>query len=194
MPENKRDRKFYWQLFRETFALSAFTFGGGYVIVPLMRKKFAEKLGWISEEEMLNFVVIAQSSPGAIAVNASILVGHHLAGVPGALLSVAGTVLPPLIIISALVGIYTAFRDNVIVNAAMLGMRIGVAAVLVDVIISMVSGIIKTKSLLSCVVLVASFIAVYCFKVHVLLVFVCCMLIGIASALHQKHRKKESIL
>jgi uncharacterized protein YqcC (DUF446 family) len=89
-------------LFLSTFKLSACTFGGGYVIVPLMRKKFVEELHWIGEPEMLDLVAIAQSSPGPIAVNASILVGYHMAGVPGALITMLGTVLPPLGIISVI--------------------------------------------------------------------------------------------
>ena len=90
----------YRELFFSTFKLSACTFGGGFVIIPLMRKKFVEELGWIEEDEMMDLTAIAQSSPGAIAVNASILVGYHVAGFPGAMLAVLGTILPPLIIIS----------------------------------------------------------------------------------------------
>ena len=74
------------KLFFSVFKLSACTFGGGFVIVPLMRKRFVEELSWIEEQEMLDMTAIAQSSPGAIAVNASILVGYHVAGIPGALL------------------------------------------------------------------------------------------------------------
>ena len=96
----KHSRKDYLTLFTSTFTLSAFTFGGGFVIIPLMRKKFVEQLHWIDEEEMMDLTAIAQSSPGAIAVNASILVGYRVAGVPGALVTVLGTVLPPLIILS----------------------------------------------------------------------------------------------
>ena len=83
-------------LFLSTLQLSACTFGGGFIIIPLMRKKFVEELHWIDEQEMLDLTAIAQSSPGAIAVNASILVGYHVAGVAGALLTVLGAVLPPL--------------------------------------------------------------------------------------------------
>jgi len=96
----KKDLSFYTKLFLSTFTLSAFTIGGGYVIVPLMRQKFVQKYNWLSEEEMLDITAIAQSSPGPIAVNASILVGYKLAGIPGAIFTVFGTVLPPLIIIS----------------------------------------------------------------------------------------------
>ena len=90
----------YWQLFLSTFKLSACTFGGGFVIIPLMRERFVKELRWIEEEEMLDLTAIAQSSPGSIAINASILVGYHVAGIPGALITVVGAALPPLIIIS----------------------------------------------------------------------------------------------
>jgi len=77
----------YWQLFLSTFKLSACTFGGGFVIIPLMRERFVKELRWIEEEEMLDLTAIAQSSPGSIAINASILVGYHVAGIPGALIT-----------------------------------------------------------------------------------------------------------
>ena len=89
----------YWQLFLSTFKLSACTFGGGFVIIPLMRERFVKELHWIEEEEMLDLTAIAQSSPGSIAINASILVGYNVAGIPGALITVVGAALPPLIII-----------------------------------------------------------------------------------------------
>ena len=120
-PANEKLHK-YRTLFLSTLKLSAFTFGGGFVIIPLMRKRFVEQLGWIEEQEMLDLTAIAQSSPGAIAVNASILVGYHVAGVAGALLSIIGTILPPLVIISVISMFYKAFRDNAIVSMAMTGM------------------------------------------------------------------------
>ena len=85
---DKKDK--YWQLFLSTFKLSACTFGGGFVIIPLMRERFVKELHWIEEEETLDLTAIAQSSPGSIAINASILVGYHVAGIPGALITVVG--------------------------------------------------------------------------------------------------------
>ena len=122
-------RKKYWQLFLSTFKLSACTFGGGFIIIPLMRKRFVEGLHWIEEEEMLDLTAIAQSSPGSIAINASILVGYHVAGIPGALITVVGAALPPLIIISIISAFYQAFRSNRYVSMAMAGMLAGGAAV-----------------------------------------------------------------
>ena len=74
-----------WKLFVSTLYLSAFTFGGGYVIVTLMKEKFVDELHWIKEDEMLDLIAIAQSAPGAIAVNGAIVVGYKLAGLRGAL-------------------------------------------------------------------------------------------------------------
>ena len=144
----KGNKDKYGKLFLSAFKLSACTFGGGFVIIPLMRKKFVEELHWIEEQEMLDLTAIAQSSPGAIAVNAAILVGYHAAGNAGAGIAVLGTVLPPLIIISVISFFYTAFRDNVIVNMAMTGMLAGVAAVIFDVVITMGKDILKKKRLL----------------------------------------------
>ena len=109
----------YTKMFASTFTLSMFTFGGGFVIVPLMKKKFVDELHWIDEEEMLDMVAIAQSSPGAIAVNGSIIIGYRLLGVPGALVNIVATVLPPLIILTIISYFYAAFRSSPIVSAVM---------------------------------------------------------------------------
>jgi len=186
----KKDMKFYWKLFSTTFALSAFTIGGGYVIVPLMRKKFVEDLNWIEEEEMLNLVAISQSAPGPIAVNTSIMVGYRLAGVRGSLVSILGTVLPPLIIITVIAQFYAAFKTNKIVNALLLGMRAGVAAVIVDVIIKMVKDILKSKNKISLMIMVISFIAAVVFEVNAALIII---LSGAFGAFYYKLHKKDGV-
>ena len=174
---NEKTRK-YAKLFFSTFQLSACTFGGGFVIIPLMRKKFVEELHWIDEEEMMDLTAIAQSSPGAIAVNASILIGYRVAGIPGALLTVLGTILPPLVIISVISFFYQAFRDNRIVNMVMAGMLEGVAAVICDVVITMGTEIIRRKRLLPVVVLLLSFIAVRFFNINIILILLICGVVG----------------
>ena len=173
----------YAKLFFSTFQLSACTFGGGFVIIPLMRKKFVEELGWIGEQEMLDLTAIAQSSPGAIAVNAAILVGYHVAGIPGALVTEAGTVLPPLIIISVISCFYQAFRDSPIVNMAMAGMLAGVAAVILDVVVNMAKTVFKEKRWLPVLVMIGSFVAVRFFGVNIILIILICGLIGAADTL-----------
>src|SRR5574344_1346207 len=92
----------YKKLFLSTLYLSAFTFGGGYVIVSLMKKKFVDEYHWIDEKEMLDMTAIAQSAPGSIAVNASIIIGYRVAGFLGALLTICGTILPRLVILSVI--------------------------------------------------------------------------------------------
>lgn len=186
----KKDLRFYWTLFISTFTLSAFTFGGGYVIVPLMRKKFVESLKWIDEEEMMDLISIAQSAPGPIAVNSSIIIGYRLAGVPGALITVFGTVLPPMITLSVISLFYTAFRDNVVVNLVLKGMGIGVAAVIVDVVVTMAKNIVVTKNLLSIIVMVLSLIAALVFKVNVIWVILACGVIGAINVIWQDKKSK----
>ena len=182
----------YKKLFFSTFKLSACTFGGGFVIIPLMRKKFVEELGWIQEDEMMDLVAIAQSSPGAIAVNASILVGYHVAGIPGAMLTVLGTVLPPLIIISIISMFYQAFRDNAFVNMAMAGMLCGVAAVICDVVINMAKNIFQKRRLLPVIVMLGSFIAVRFLSVDIISIIIICGVIGAADTWHQGKIGKAS--
>ena len=187
-----QNRNKYLTLFLATLQLSAFTFGGGFVIIPLMRKKFVEKLGWIDEQEMLDFTAIAQSSPGAIAVNASILVGYRVAGVPGALLTVCGTVLPPLVIISVISLFYAAFRDNAIVSMAMAGMLAGVAAVICDVVYTMGKAVFKLHRVLPVVVMLASFAAVRFLNVNIILIILVCGVVGaVDSFLRGKKQGKE---
>lgn len=181
----------YAKLFLSTFKLSACTFGGGFVIIPLMRKRFVEELGWIEEQEMLDLTAIAQSSPGAIAVNASILVGYRVAGALGALLTVLGSILPPLIIISVISLFYQAFRDNAIVNMAMAGMLGGVAAVILDVVINMGRSILKQRRLLPLLVMLGSFAAVRFFSVNIIVIILVCGVIGGADSLHQERKRKE---
>ena len=95
MKEKDKKLATYLTLIKSTFVLSAFTIDGGYVIVPLMQKKFVEELGWIDSEEMLDLVALGQSMPGALAVNTSILIGYRVAGVAGALITLLGTITPP---------------------------------------------------------------------------------------------------
>lgn len=98
-----------WTLFFSTLYLSAFTFGGGYVIVSLMKKKFVDEYHWIEEDEMLDLIAIAQSAPGAIAVNGAIVVGYKLAGISGALVAIIATILPLFLILTVLSHPYSPF-------------------------------------------------------------------------------------
>lgn len=179
------------QLFLSTLKLSACTFGGGFVIVPLMHKKFVDDLHWIEEQEMLDFTAIAQSSPGAIAVNASILVGYHMAGFVGALVTVLGTVLPPLIIISIISLFYQAFRENVVINLIMDGMLCGVAAVILDVVINMAKTVLQQKRLLLLLVLIGAFVATRFLGVNIIIIILVCSIIGAVDTCYLEKTRNQ---
>ena len=125
------------KLFISTLYLSAFTFGGGYVIVTLMKKKFVDQYHWIEENEMLDLVAIAQSSPGAIAVNGAIVVGYKLAGMVGAVTAIIATIIPPFLIISLISVFYNAFRNSFLISQLLEGMQAGVGAVIASVVYEM---------------------------------------------------------
>lgn len=188
-------REMHWrrlaQLFRETFLISAFTFGGGFVIVPLMRKKFVENLHWLDDEEMMDIAAIAQSSPGAIVVNASILLGYRVAGVAGGLVAVLGSVLPPLIILSVISLFYAAFRSNRYVSLVMRGMQAGVAAVVCDVVLTMGQALLKTRRALYIVMMALGFGAAVFFEVNAVAVILACGLVGAWDAV-RRHRGRKA--
>jgi len=179
----KHNKHTYIKLFTSTFYLSAFTFGGGFVIIPLMKKIFVDDLHWIEEDEMLNLAAIAQSSPGAVAVNAAILLGYRIAGVFGALMTILGTILPPFITISIISIFYSAFRDNAIISAVLKGMQAGVAAVIADVVLNLGGSVIKDKDIISSLVMVGAFVATFFLKVNVMFIILICGLIGAAKVL-----------
>lgn len=172
-------KKVLWQLFFSTLYLSAFTFGGGYVIVTLMKDKFVDELHWIEEEEMLDLVAIAQSSPGAIAVNGAIVIGYKLAGFAGVFVAVIGTVIPPFVIIAMLSVCYSAFRSNFFVSQMLEGMQAGVGAVIASVSYEMGTGIVKAKRGMNVVIMVGAFIASCIFEINVVYIVIVCALIGV---------------
>lgn len=181
----------YIKLFTSTFYLSAFTFGGGFVIVPLMKKKFVDDLQVIDEDEMLNLAAIAQSSPGAVAVNAAILLGYRVAGIFGALVSILGTVLPPLLILSVISYFYTAFRNNIVVNAVLKGMQAGVAAVIADVVLNLGENVLNEKNVVSVIIMVGAFIATFFLRINVYYIILACGCIGAAKILIQKKKAQK---
>lgn len=170
-------------LFLSTLYISAFTFGGGFVIITLMKKKFVDELHWIEEDEMLDLTAIAQSSPGAIAVNAAILVGYRVAGAPGMLTAVIGTILPPMVILSVISVFYAAFRDNRIVALVMAGMQAGVAAVIFDVVYTLGKNVLKEKSMLAVLIMLGSFVAVRFLGINIIFVILIVGVIGAVKTL-----------
>lgn len=188
MEKEKRRGSTLLRIFITTLYLSAFTFGGGYVIVSLMKKKFVDETHWIEQDEMLDLVAIAQSSPGPIAVNGAIAVGYKLCGVAGALVAIIGTILPPFTIISIISYCYNAFRSNWVVSQMLEGMQAGVAAVIASVTYDMGKDVVKQRDDLSVIIMIAAFVASYILEINVVFIVIACGLIGIGRGQLEKKR------
>lgn len=188
--QGKANRHTLAQLFFSMLYISAFTFGGGFVIITFMKRKFVDGLHWIDDQEMLDLAALAQSSPGAIAVNAAILVGWRVGGFLGMVVSVIGTILPPLTILSIISFFYAAFATNPYVALVLKGMQSGVAAVILDVVCNLGMGVVKTKSAVHMVVMAAAFCATFFFGVNVVYIILAAGVLGVILALTQ-HKKGE---
>ena len=167
--ENLRDKNFYWQLFKSTFIISMFTVGGGYVIIPLLKAKYVDEYHWINDEETLNMVAIAQSTPGIMAVNTAIMLGYRMAGILGALVGMFATVLPPLIIITIVASFYDMVAKNENVQLVLKGMQCGATALLLNVAIDLLIKQCKKKLILPIIIILATFIANLFFDVNIML-------------------------
>lgn len=177
----KKDYSKLWILFRSMFVLSACTFGGGFVIVSLMKKKYVEELAWLEEDEMLDVTAITQSAPGPLPVNASVIIGYRIAGVVGALTAILGTILPPMVIISVISLFYEQFRTNPYIATALQVMRAGVAAVIFDVVINLAGNVVKTGRFLYMTMMVVAFVSTYFLGVSAMLIILVCLGIGLAD-------------
>lgn len=178
-----------WTLFTSMLYISTFTFGGGFVIVSLMQKKFVEELHWLEEDEMLDMAALAQASPGAIAVNGAILVGRKLAGVPGIAVAVLGTILPPMVILSLISLAYEAFAANLWVARALKGMQAGVAAVIVDVSLNLGIRVVKERDPLCIALMIVAFLLNYALHVNVIYIILSAALLGVGKALYLQRKE-----
>ena len=162
----KRDKAFYWKLFKSTFLISAFTVGGGFVIVPLLRAKFVEEYKWLTDNETLELVAVAQSAPGVIAVNSAIILGYKMAGFLGALCATVATVLPCLITLSLISYFYESFAHNLYAQYLLKGMQAGATGIILVVLYDMAGKIFKSKFVVPILIMVGSFIANYFFDIN----------------------------
>lgn len=175
-----------WKLFWSMLYISSFTFGGGFVIVTFMKKKFVDELHWLDEQEMLDMTALAQSSPGAIAVNAAILVGWQVEGFLGMAVAVLGTILPPMFILSVVSAFYTLFAENRFVALVLRGMQAGVAAVILNVVWELAGKIFKTRKPLYLLLMAAAFVANTFLHLNVILIIFVAALLGIGVALWEQ--------
>ena len=192
MQHNKKEKKKHilMTLFLATLYLSAFTFGGGYVIVSLLKNKFVDHYHWIDEEEMLDLVAIAQSSPGAIAVNGSIVVGYKIAGIPGVLVSVFGAIIPPMVIISIVSVFYNLFSTNKMIAALLSGMKAGVGAVIASVVYDMGKNVVKSKDWVNVVIMIISFCLSYFLNINIIYIILSVAVLGFVRTLIYEKKKE----
>ena len=169
-------------LFAACLYISAFTFGGGFVIVTLMKRKFVDELHWINETEMMDLTALAQSCPGAIALNAAILVGWRAAGFWGVAAAVLGTIVPPMVILSVISLCYGAFAANPFVALVLKGMKAAVAAVILDVVCSLGGKVAENRSPLDFAVMAAAFLASYVLHVNAVWVLLAAAAVGLLRA------------
>lgn len=176
-------------IFVQMFTLSAFTFGGGFVIVTLMKKRLVEQRGWLSETEMLDMTALAQSAPGPIAVNAAILVGWHLAGLRGMLAALLGCVLPPMLVLSGISLCYQAFAADPYVALVLRGMEAGVAAVIADAALSLGQKVTESRSPLHLGLLAAALVLVLFTGASPLLLLPGAALVGVVDSLRKERAR-----
>ncbi len=169
--------------------ISAFTFGGGYIVVPMVRRFFVAKKQYFTEDDLLDMAAVAQSTPGAIAVNLSALAGYRAAGIAGALISCFAAVVPPLVILTFVSAFYKIFISNTIVAAVLKGMEAGVAALMVDIIADMCFAILKKRSLFLSAMIPLSFVANYVFGINVVFILLFCSILCMLQVFYKKRRE-----
>lgn len=178
-----------WVLFATFFKIGAFTFGGGYAMIPLIQKEAVENRKWITEDDILEIIAIAESTPGPIAINSATFVGYRTAGFWGAACATLGVVLPSFCIILAISYVLKEFQQIKAVQYAFNGIRAGVLALLFKALWSMYQK--APKKWASYTVMAAAFVLTAFFNVNIFLVIVCCAVFGLLTALAAQRRAEQ---
>jgi chromate transporter len=176
-------------LFLTFLKIGAFTFGGGYAMIPIIEKEMVEKHKWIKSEDILDIFAIAESTPGPIAINSATFIGYKIAGVFGSFCATFGVVLPSFVIISIISLVLREFSDIKAVQYAFNGIRAGVLALIIKALVSMYKK--APKGLFSYILMGASFILAAFTDINVIFVIIGCGLAGLINSLIIKRRVKE---
>ncbi|HEY5575228.1 MAG TPA: chromate transporter [Clostridiaceae bacterium] len=163
-------------MFLSFLKIGAFTFGGGYAMVPLMQAEVVDNRKWITEDEFLDILVISQTFPGAIAVNTSIFIGYKISGVRGAVLALFGTILPSFFIILLIVSFFMQFRDNHYVSLVFKGIGAAVPAMILAAVISLTKSM--KKNYLNLTIILLSVASISLLNVHPVIVILVSGLYG----------------
>lgn len=176
-----------FELFRSFCKIGAFTFGGGYAMIPLIEREVIDRKRWIERQEFLDLLTIAQSAPGPISLNTSVFVGYKLRGYAGAVVSILGVVLPSFTIILAVALFFAGIRDNAAVDAAFKGMRPAVVALIVGPVISLARGMHRGLYL----VIIASALAIWLLGWSPVCILLAAALAGIGWELYTLKRRTK---
>lgn len=188
--DNNLEKISLGQMFAIFFKIAAFTFGGGYTIVPVMKDEFSEKRNLIDQDIMLDIVSIATSGPGPMAINCSILIGYKLHGILGAIMAAIASALPSLIIITIVSYFYKEFSENYFIQAALTGMGGMIAAVLFWTAISMVRQALEENTKISALIMVSAFLASFVFNINTGIIMLVVAIFSLAIyTLIDKHEK-----
>ena len=181
--------KTLWQVFATFFKIGAFTFGGGIAMIPLIQKEASEKNKWVTDDDILEIVAIAESTPGPIAINSATFVGYRAAGILGSVAATLGVVLPSFVIILALSFVLTQFQQLTAVQYAFTGIRAGVLALLCNSLWTMYKK--SSKGWPAYIAMAAAFILTSFVGVNILLVIAGCGIFGILTSLAMERRMQK---
>jgi chromate transporter len=176
MNEKSKGQRFL-QLFICFFKVGAFTFGGGFAMIPLIEREIVDNKKWISEKEIIDVFAVAQSLPGAIAINTSTFIGYKVLGRLGAVVATAGVVLPSLITITLIAMFFSIVRGNPIFDAIFDGISPAIVALILVAGVKIAKESVKDK--LGAIILLFTVIAITFFKVQAIFVIIAGALIGI---------------
>ncbi|MCI7345215.1 MAG: chromate transporter [Eubacterium sp.] len=184
----KEKLKKVFQLFITFIKIGAFTFGGGYAMVPLIQRETVEKKKWINDDDILEIVAIAESTPGPIAVNSATFVGYKTAGVLGAAAATIGVVLPSFTIIYFISFVIDKFENNTAVKYAFSGVRAGVLALIIKALWTMSKK--SAKNIISFIITAFAFVFA-ALNINVIYIILACAVTGIVSSLIMSGREKK---
>lgn len=171
--------------------IGAFTFGGGYAMIPLIQTEVVEKKKWITDRDILDIIAISESTPGPISINAATFIGYKICGFWGAFCATFGLVLPSVVIISLLSMVLSLIESNKIVQYAFNGIRAGVLALIIKALISMYKQC--PKNLFSYIIVALAFFVVAIFDINVIYVVIGCAVIGLVYSLIAARRNKNDL-
>ena len=175
---DERMLKDIWSLFLIFFKIGAFTFGGGYAMIPILEREFVTKRGWITDEDMLNFVAIGQSTPGIIAVNMATFIGYKRGKFWGSLSATLGVIIPSIIIITIIAAFLSNFSEYIYVQKALAGINIAVAVILVSAVMNI--GKKSIVDFIGLILAIISFAVVTFLKVNSIFLILFALLVGLA--------------